>query len=204
MQFSSYGQFGIRGHKNATNVIMYSLTSTVVISSPVDFCETCSLLLWTTLGLVEFAERPLQFLADAKKSQSRCRALSQRCLRHPSHQLMNAIPHRYRTNFASSTTTADSWGTTHSRPAEITLFITLFWVFLASFVLLGACASGKLRCDRNHLPRNLKVTSTSPHNRISSNQAHSIRLSFRKGGDMPFYAQLKRALLGKAWEVCFR
>ena len=28
-----------------------------------------------------------------------------------------------------------------------------------------------------------------------------IRLSFRKGGDKPFYAVLRRSLLGKGWEV---
>ena len=28
-----------------------------------------------------------------------------------------------------------------------------------------------------------------------------IRLSFRKGGDKPFYSVLRRCLLGKAWEV---
>ena len=32
--------------------------------------------------------------------------------------------------------------------------------------------------------------------------SYIVRLSFRKGGDKSFYAQLKRALLGKAWEVC--
>ena len=29
-----------------------------------------------------------------------------------------------------------------------------------------------------------------------------IRLSFRKGGDKPFYAVMRRGLLGKGWEVC--
>ena len=28
-----------------------------------------------------------------------------------------------------------------------------------------------------------------------------IRLSFRKGGDKPFYTVLRRSLLGRAWEV---
>lgn len=30
-----------------------------------------------------------------------------------------------------------------------------------------------------------------------------IKLSFRKGGDKPFYAALKRSLQGKAWKVCY-
>jgi ESCRT-II complex subunit VPS36 len=30
-----------------------------------------------------------------------------------------------------------------------------------------------------------------------------IRLSFRKGGDKPLYAALRRSILGKAWEVRF-
>lgn len=34
-----------------------------------------------------------------------------------------------------------------------------------------------------------------------SNNARLIKLSFRKGGDKPFYAVLKRALKSKAWEV---
>lgn len=28
-----------------------------------------------------------------------------------------------------------------------------------------------------------------------------LKVSFRKGGDKPFYAVLRRCLLGKAWEV---
>ena len=34
-----------------------------------------------------------------------------------------------------------------------------------------------------------------------SPEKRMIRLSFRKGGDKPFYAVLRRSLLGKGWEV---
>jgi len=36
----------------------------------------------------------------------------------------------------------------------------------------------------------------------SSTATRMIKISFRKGGDKPFYALLKRNLKSKAWEVC--
>ncbi len=50
---------------------------------------------------------------------------------------------------------------------------------------------------------------TSPSNRDDeddddddlSDGARMVRVSFRKGGDKPFYAILRRSLLGRAWEV---
>lgn len=35
----------------------------------------------------------------------------------------------------------------------------------------------------------------------AASERDSIKISFRKGGDKPFYAALKRSLIGKAWEV---
>lgn len=59
------------------------------------------------------------------------------------------------------------------------------------------------------LPRPPRQLKSAPSSRPSTpdddddTPAHKlIKLSFRKGGDKPFYAILKRCLKSKAWEVC--
>lgn len=37
---------------------------------------------------------------------------------------------------------------------------------------------------------------------VDDSDPHLIKVSFRKGGDKPFYTVLKRSLQSKAWEVC--
>ncbi|GJJ09280.1 hypothetical protein Clacol_003502 [Clathrus columnatus] len=50
--------------------------------------------------------------------------------------------------------------------------------------------------------RNLKSAPTSrPDTPTANIETDFIKISFRKGGDKPFYAALKRTLMGKSWEA---